>query len=246
MDCSQLKRLAFFNCPSPVGRGWEEGLALLFLTLLCTCVRAQTPQEAAQRKTLDLTFFNADNNLPVAAVEVYIVETGSIAKSNRAGKATIKVAEDLEVITLQTSAYGFGSLLETIALTGTSTSKSFSLSPLAKNLDAVTVTAQEEERAHTRLRAVEGTAIYAGKKTEVVRLDALTVNLASNQARQIYAEVSGLNIYESDDAGLQLSIGGRGLDPNRSASFNTRQNGYDISADVPATPKATTPPLPKC
>jgi Fe(3+) dicitrate transport protein len=31
---------------------------------------------------------------------------------------------------------------------------------------------------------------------------------------------------------LWLSIGGRGLDPNRTSNFNTRQNGYDISADV--------------
>ena len=28
--------------------------------------------------------------------------------------------------------------------------------------------------------------------------------------------------------GLQLNIGGRGLDPNRTSNFNTRQNGYDI------------------
>ena len=42
---------------------------------------------------------------------------------------------------------------------------------------------------------------------------------------------------------LQLSIGGRGLDPNRTASFNTRQNGYDISADVLGYPESYyTPP----
>jgi len=37
---------------------------------------------------------------------------------------------------------------------------------------------------------------------------------------------------------LQLSIGGRGLNPNRTSNFNTRQNGYDISADVLGYPES--------
>ncbi|HCI71002.1 MAG TPA: TonB-dependent receptor, partial [Balneola sp.] len=94
-----------------------------------------------------------------------------------------------------------------------------------------------------RLREVEGTSIYAGKKNEVVDLSQMTVNTSSNNARQIYSQVSGLNIFESDDAGLQLNIGGRGLDPNRSSNFNIRQNGYDISADVLGYPESYyTPP----
>ena len=53
----------------------------------------------------------------------------------------------------------------------------------------------------------------------------------------------GLNIFQNDDAGLQLNIGGRGLDPNRTSNFNTRQNGYDISADVLGYPESYyTPP----
>jgi Fe(3+) dicitrate transport protein len=89
-----------------------------------------------------------------------------------------------------------------------------------------------------RLRDVEGTAIYAGKKTEVILVNQSTANLASNNARQIFNQIPGLNIYQNDDAGLQLNIGGRGLDPNRTANFNTRQNGYDISADVLGYPES--------
>ncbi|MEM9835272.1 MAG: TonB-dependent receptor [Bacteroidota bacterium] len=107
------------------------------------------------------------------------------------------------------------------------------------DLNTVSVSS-ERDRAYDllRLRAVEGTSIYAGRKSEVVDLSRLTVNRATNNPRQIYATVAGLNIYESDDAGLQLSIGGRGLDPNRTASFNVRQNGYDISADVLGYPES--------
>jgi len=89
-----------------------------------------------------------------------------------------------------------------------------------------------------RLQDVVGTSIYAGKKTEVILVDQSMANLATNNARQIYSQVAGLNIFQNDDAGLQLNIGGRGLDPNRTSNFNTRQNGYDISADVLGYPES--------
>lgn len=110
--------------------------------------------------------------------------------------------------------------------------------------EVVLVQEREKVFALQNLRKVEGTAIYAGKKTEVVAVDLLNANLASNVARQIYGQVVGLNIYDGGAGGLQLNIGGRGLDPNRSANFNVRQNGYDISADVLGYPESYyTPPV---
>ncbi len=111
------------------------------------------------------------------------------------------------------------------------------------DLKAIEVKAKSDA-AIRKLRNVEGTAIYAAKKSEVIALDKLNANLATNNARQAYKGVAGLNIWESDGAGLQLSIGARGLDPNRTAHFNTRQNGYDISADALGYPESYyTPPL---
>ncbi len=120
----------------------------------------------------------------------------------------------------------------------------FELEPLGEELSEVVITQRKKEFfALNHLKQVEGTAIYAGKKSEVVIVDNLTANSATNNARQIYAQVVGLNIYENNDGGLQLNIGGRGLNPNRSANFNTRQNGYDISADVLGYPESYyTPP----
>lgn len=90
---------------------------------------------------------------------------------------------------------------------------------------------------------VDGMKITAGKKSEVINVEQLTVNKATNNTRQVYAKVAGLNIFENDGSGLQLSIGGRGLDPNRTANFNVRQNGYDISADALGYPESYyTPP----
>jgi Fe(3+) dicitrate transport protein len=95
----------------------------------------------------------------------------------------------------------------------------------------------------TNLQNVEGLAINAVRKNEVIQLKNLVANLATNNARQVYKGIAGLNIWESDGAGLQLSIGARGLDPNRTSNFNTRQNGYDISADALGYPESYyTPP----
>lgn len=102
---------------------------------------------------------------------------------------------------------------------------------------------QTTDFAADRLKGVENFGIYKGKKNEVVAINALTANLSTNNPRQVYARVTGLNIWESDGAGLQLGIGGRGLSPNRTANFNTRQNGYDISADALGYPESYyTPP----
>lgn len=93
------------------------------------------------------------------------------------------------------------------------------------------------------LNSIDGVDIYAGKKNEVVVMDQVQGNLATNNSRQVYARVTGLNIWESDQAGLQLGIGGRGLSPNRTSHFNTRQNGYDIAADALGYPESYyTPP----
>ncbi|WP_244210949.1 TonB-dependent receptor family protein [Tenacibaculum singaporense] len=118
------------------------------------------------------------------------------------------------------------------------------LNSFSEELSEIQIKAQRRKVFELkRLKDVEETAIFAGKKTEVVLVNQSTAALASNNARQLYSQVAGLNIFQNDDAGLQLNIGGRGLDPNRTSNFNTRQNGYDISADVLGYPESYyTPP----
>lgn len=119
------------------------------------------------------------------------------------------------------------------------------LTGISELLDLVTVVFKKDKRfGRSSLNAIENFGIYEGKKTEVIELSEVTANVATNNARQVYAKITGLNIWESDGAGLQLGIGGRGLSPNRTANFNVRQNGYDISADALGYPESYyTPPL---
>lgn len=105
-------------------------------------------------------------------------------------------------------------------------------------IDEVLVIGYKSATVSGRLNDVDGTAIYAGKKTEVISVGHLNANLATNNTRQIYARIPGLNIWEYDRGGLQLGIGGRGLSPNRSSNFNIRQDGYDISADALGYPES--------
>lgn len=121
----------------------------------------------------------------------------------------------------------------------------FKLDNLENQIQEITIKdADERTFGITRMRGVENFGIYEGKKNEVIVFKDMNINLATNNARQIYAKITGLNIWESDGgAGLQLGIGGRGLSPDRTTNFNTRQNGYDISADALGYPEAYyTPP----
>lgn len=130
-----------------------------------------------------------------------------------------------------------------IAQTRDSLPRRLPIDSVVQQLREVEVRDQSAAFAAAQMRGVENFGIYKGKKTEVIALSEITANVATNNPRQIYGRVTGLNIWESDGAGLQLGIGGRGLSPNRTANFNTRQNGYDISADALGYPESYyTPP----
>ncbi|HKK75985.1 MAG TPA: TonB-dependent receptor [Saprospiraceae bacterium] len=114
----------------------------------------------------------------------------------------------------------------------------FSLIQKSLDLNEVEITAVKRTSGITRLKALDGFGIYEAKKNEVIVLGDFAANKAANNARQIFGKVPGLNIWESDFAGLQLDIAARGLGPSRTANFNTRQNGYDMSADALGYPES--------
>lgn len=183
-----------------------------------------------------------DGNKPLPNVEIYLQGGNQVTTTDAQGAYIFEnVKEGSYVLTVFGLSYELQE--EAISITG-DTQKNYRLVPLGESLSEVVLTSRQEKIFALRsLKKVEGTAIYAGKKSEVVLLDQITGNLAANAPRQIYSQVVGLNIYENGDAGLQLNIGGRGLDPNRSANFNIRQNNYDISADVLGYPESYyTPP----
>jgi Fe(3+) dicitrate transport protein len=170
------------------------------------------------------------------SVEIYNEFGTLLAVTNSEGKYQFSSLKSK--LNLIFFSYGYEPFKTSVVANG-STSKTIFLELSAERLSEVELIAVKQKLfSIKRLKDVEGTAIFAGKKTEVILVDNLMANLASNNARQIYSQIAGLNIYQNDDAGLQLNIGGRGLDPNRTSNFNTRQNNYDISADVLGYPES--------
>ena len=146
---------------------------------------------------------------------------------------------------LKIKAQLFDTISQKITVNKDSTFYTFELNFKGKTLEAVVVTENTFDGLGSvrKMRAIEGVLISKGKKTEVISLEKMNTNKSANIGRQIYAHIPGLNIWESDGAGLQLGIGGRGLSPTRTSNFNTRQNGYDISADALGYPESYyTPP----
>lgn len=190
---------------------------------------------AAQNKVSGV-ITSAETNLPLENVAVYGKGLGLLSTTNKEGYYEFYAEKSKLTLVfysheLKISEHHIDLNQDVVV--------NHALSSLLQELSEVEVIAQKEKIFELRhLKDVEETAIYAGKKTEVVLVGRTMANLASNNARQIYSQVAGLNIYQNDDAGLQLNIGGRGLDPNRTANFNTRQNGYDISADVLGYPES--------
>ena len=88
------------------------------------------------------------------------------------------------------------------------------------------------------LRGVSRSAIYTGKKADAITVRALDANTALNSTRQTLGRVPGLMVWEQDAGGLQAGVSVRGLSPNRSWEFNTRQDGADIASDPFGYPEA--------
>ncbi|MDP4703852.1 MAG: TonB-dependent receptor plug domain-containing protein, partial [Polaribacter sp.] len=95
-----------------------------------------------------------------------------------------------------------------------------------------------------RMPETKKNTVYSGKKNEVLKLSSFNANLTTNNAREVFSRVPGVNIWENDGSGVQINVGVRGLSPNRSWELNVRQNGFDVSADVFGYPEAYyNPPL---
>lgn len=89
-----------------------------------------------------------------------------------------------------------------------------------------------------RLPEIQNGIIFSGKKNEVIKLGNIDADLSINNSRQVFGKVPGVTVWENDGSGIQVGIATRGLSPNRSWEFNTRQNGGDISGESFGYPEA--------
>jgi len=172
---------------------------------------------------------------PLANVSVYNSTENKLSKTNSDGLFHLVIESNNTEILFYIEGYN----LKSVIFSGNKNYSIIELNSQIEKLDEVIVRANKKKVFQIeRLKDFEETYVYAGKKNEVILMDLSMANLASNNARQVYSQIPGINIFQNDDAGLQLNIGGRGLNPNRSSNFNTRQNNYDISADALGYPES--------
>ena len=210
----------------------------MLLCLLCACHTAVLGQTSA---TVYGVVRSAADDEPVPQAEVYLNDTEIFATTAPDGSYRLNEVPRGEYL-LIVVASGHKPFTQPVRVDQPAHRVAIELDTSNYATETIEVlTAQGLRVRH--LRPVEGTNIYASKKSEVVKPQQLAANLAANNPRQIYYGVAGLNIWESDGIGLQLGIGARGLNPNRSSNFNVRQNGYDIAADALGYPESYyTPP----
>ncbi len=100
-------------------------------------------------------------------------------------------------------------------------------------LKEVEISETYTSRHFDRMTEIKGNVIYSGKKNEVLLLDHIDGNKAQNNPRQILGRIPGMNFSETEGSGFPSNgFGLRGLNPTQSIEMNTRQNGYNITADI--------------
>lgn len=181
---------------------------------------------------------------PILGAKIFFYDDQFIIRTNTAGIATRSMTTVKETITVRVSAEGFSPEIVSVSVQNTSTIIYLKRKDII--LDDVFVQSEASSNGvlASSLENVQTVAIFEGKKTELINMNQIMSNKSNAQARQIFSRVPGLNIWENDQSGLQLSIGGRGMNPNRTAHFNTRINGYDMAADALGYPENYyTPPM---
>lgn len=147
---------------------------------------------------------------------------------------------------IQFSAVGFKTKTEQIDVkAGQATEVNFAAEEKVETLQEMEVTGIKSITGMGYLDETNQGVIYSGKKTEVLLLDSLDANTAQNNPRQVLGRVPGANYSETELSGFPANgIGFRGLNPKQSVETNTRQNGYNITADLYGYPESYyLPPL---
>jgi Fe(3+) dicitrate transport protein len=182
---------------------------------------------------------------PIEAATIFLKETGTGATSDAHGNYLIENIAPGNY-SLAVSIIGYNSVLVTYAIKANETSVlNFTLSPQAHMLNELTVMGTPSVNGMGHLKEAQDGIIYSGKKTEVLVLDSMDANTAQNNPREVLGRIPGSNYSETEGGGFPSNgIALRGLRPTQSIEMQTRQDGYNIAADLYGYPETYyMPPL---
>lgn len=225
----------------------SESMIKIVPTICCSLLflvsNFLTYQVSAQSSLSKITIqVITEDKKAIDGATVYFQQNKQLLNTDNAGLARFNV---LLPDTLIVFSYGFKPIKKSISLPLNTNPITVELVELNTESEEIVIRSEKTYFGNfSSLADVENMQINAARKTERIKIAEITFNKATNNARQAFAKVAGLNVWESDRSGGQLNIGARGLSPNRTSNFNVRQNGYDIAADALGYPESYyTPPM---
>ncbi len=179
---------------------------------------------------------NAGN--PVANATIVLVKTDFGNISNEEGIYSITNVLSGDYL-IRFSAIGYKTITQIIKVkAGGITIVNFLAEEKIEILQGVEVSGVRSITGMGYIDETHDGVIYSGKKTEVLLVDSLDANTTQNNPRQVLGRVPGANFSETEASGFPSNgIGFRGLNPTQSIETNTRQNGYNITADLYGYPE---------
>jgi Fe(3+) dicitrate transport protein len=198
-----------------------------------------SPVESGQSNLLGTV--TDKNGIPLEGVYIHNISNKKIAHTDHHGNFLIH-ANPLDEIEFKFD--GFQSIIHLVTAIDIQNKLKIALPGQINDISEIRIINKRMEHFDVgTLPPIRGVQITTGTNA-VIELENSSGAKSTANPREMFAKIPGLNIWESDGAGIQIGIGGRGLSPNRAANFNTRQNGYDISADALGYPESYyTPPF---
>lgn len=184
----------------------------------------------------------------VRNANIYLLHTGFLSRSDKKGVYSIKnIPEGLYRI--KTAIIGYPSISKQVTIRENETSRvDFTLHGQVQSLKEVVIKGVPAIGGVGHLAEVHGGVIYSGMKNEVLFMDSLDANTAQDNPREVFGRFPGSNYSETEGAGFPAyGIGFRGLNPTQSIETNTREDGYNITADLYGYPESYyLPPWKRC
>lgn len=227
---------------------WIKHITLWVFSLLFIACLANDSEEDIRVLSISGMVTEGESNLPLSGVAVFLsgktLKCSKTGVSNKHGKYKFSNLKS-GVYYIRFSMFGYEDIIEEVEVKEESVYLNKAMSLWEEELEVIEVKRKKQSISEEKvdIGEIENTQITIGK-ADGVDPGKTGGSQALNPARQTFATVTGINVWESDGAGLQIGIGGRGLSPNRTANFNTRQSGYDMSADALGYPESYySPPM---
>lgn len=170
---------------------------------------------------------------------VAVMVKGELSFTDDKGSCSIAVKAG-EKVSVKLAMLGYQSIDSTIVA---QKNMVFAMREMLVGLDQAMVETKHASEVEW-MNSIDAGGIYKGIKSSVIRMDRDLLVAGEVQARSIFSKIPGVNMWESDAAGLQIGIGVRGLSPNRSSHLSVRQNGSPIAADPLGYPESYySPPI---